>query len=171
MVMQRMIWVVAVVMVLAGCNRGTADPSTTTEGPAPTPTVGFIPPSTTSTSTTIPETVERPPVTLAPVEYEVRYRAAVEGGDLLVVLIPPAAYDDLGLERIIRTVVEDYPAATAVRVIDDIGALRSVTVAEAEWDDEDRAMRDAHYLVELVDGIRLEFHGPFESLTGYSLGS
>lgn len=170
--MQRMIWVVAVVMFLAGCNRGTSDAtSTTSVAPGPTPTVGFTPSATTSTSTTVPETVERPPATLAPVDYEVRYRAAVEGGDLLVVLIPPAPYDDLGLERIIRTVVEDYPAATAIRVIDDIGALRSVTVDEAEWDDADRAMRDAHYLVELVDGIRLEFHGPFESLTGYSLGS
>jgi len=172
-VIGRLIFLVFFGLVAAGCNQNT-EATTTTAPPSVTQVGGGSTSTGIATTTTAPDepTGTTPSVAAPdPIEFEVRYRSQKDDGDLLVVLVPAGEYDDRALEGVLFNILDAYPTASDVRVIDDIAALQAVLTDDADLVDEDRSLRDAHYLVELANGVRIVFHGPFADLGSYSFGS
>jgi hypothetical protein len=76
------------------------------------------------------------------------------------------------MENLMRDIVEEYPAANSVRVVSDLAAVGAASRYDtADALAEDASLLEEHFLVELVDGIRLIFRGPYEPMGQASLGS
>ena len=129
--------------------------------------------ATSTTSTTTAETTGSVPLAVDPISFEVALQnTSVDGVESLVVVVPNDEYTFDEMENLMRDIVDEYPQAESVRVVSDIAAVN----AAARYDTdaalaEDSALLDEHLLVELVDGIRLVFRGPYEPMGEASLGS
>ncbi len=127
----------------------------------------------TSVTTVAPNTGSVP-LAVEPVAFELAVQETNSDGlDELVVVVPTEEYSFGEMENLMRDIVDAYPTATTVRVVSDPAAVdaavRYGTTDTKGADDE--ALLEEHFLVELVDGIRLIFHGPYEPLGEASLGS
>ena len=146
----------------SGTETGTITGSTTDSDPA-----------TSTTATTTAETTGSVPLAVDPISFEVALQnTSVDGVESLVVVVPNDEYTFDEMENLMRDIVDEYPQAESVRVVSDIAAVN----AAARYDTdaalaEDSALLDEHLLVELVDGIRLVFRGPYEPMGEASLGS
>ena len=158
---RRIVPLLAVVVVATGCNSDSGDAETTTTTLAPITTTSR-PPETTSTSTT-----------LAPIE-EASFpeRSSEDNGDVVVVLLDPASYDnlsDLDLYDVTADVVEQFPPVYEAHIVDSEDAAELVLAEELT--DAERALLAEHYFVRLEEGFRVVYVGPFSSAGTAVLGS
>ncbi len=130
-------------------------------------------PATSNPSTTVTETTGTVPLAVDPISFEVALQnTSADGVESLVVVVPNEEYTFDEMENLMRDVVEDYPQAESVRVVSDIAAVNAAARYNSDAAlAEDAALLDEHLLVELVDGIRLVFRGPYEPMGEASLGS
>ncbi|MDH5422635.1 MAG: hypothetical protein OEY55_12600 [Acidimicrobiia bacterium] len=179
----------ALLMVLGvACNRGDDAAGTTTlvttvGGTASTGTGTGIgtgsgsatdsDPATDTTSTTAADTTGSVPLAVDPISFEVALQnTSADGVESLVVVVPNDEYTFDEMENLMRDIVDEYPQAESVRVVSDIAAVNAAARYNTDTAlAEDTALLDEHLLVELVDGIRLVFRGPYEPMGEASLGS
>ncbi len=176
--------VLLVLLMVLGvaCNRGDDAAGTTTlvttvggtvsSGSVTGSTTGSGP-ATDNSTTTVAETTGSVPLAVEPVSFEVALQnTSADGVESLVVVVPNEEYTFDEMENLMRDVVEDYPRAESVRVVSDIAAVNAAARYNSDAAlAEDAVLLDEHLLVELVDGIRLVFRGPYEPMGEASLGS
>ena len=162
----RIVPLLAVVVVATGCNSDGGDAETTTTTLAPITTTSR-PAETTTTSTT-----------LAPIEeatfpdYTIVSRSSEDNGDVVVVLLDPASYDnlsDLDLYDVTADVVEQFPPVYEAHIVDSAEAAELVLAEDLT--DTERALLAEHYFVRLEEGFRVVYVGPFSSAGTAVLGS
>lgn len=176
--------VLLVLLLVLGvaCNRGDDAAGTTTlvttvggtvAGGSVTGSTTGSGPATSNPSTTAAETTGTFPLAVDPISFEVALQnTSADGVESLVVVVPNEEYTFDEMENLMRDVVEDYPRAESVRVVSDIAAVNAAARYNSDAAlAEDAALLDEHLLVELVDGIRLVFRGPYEPMGEASLGS
>lgn len=129
---------------------------------------------TDTSPTTVASNTGSVPLAADPVAFEVAVQETNSDGlDELVVVVPAEEYSFDEMENLMRDIVDAYPTAITVRVVSDQAAV-DAAVRYGTTDTkgvDDAALLEEHFLVELVDGIRLIFHGPYEPLGEASLGS
>ena len=176
--------VLLVLLMVLGvaCNRGDDAAGTTTlvttvggtvsSGSVTGSTTGSDP-ATDNPTTTVAETTGSVPLAVEPVSFEVALQnTSADGVESLVVVVPNTEYTFDEMENLMRDVVEEYPRAESVRVVSDIAAVNAAARYNSDAAlAEDAVLLDEHLLVELVDGIRLVFRGPYEPMGEASLGS
>ena len=176
--------VLLVLLMVLGvaCNRGDDAAGTTTlvttvggtvsSGSVTGSTTGSGP-ATDKSTTTVAETTGSVPLAVEPVSFEVALQnTSADGVESLVVVVPNTEYTFDEMENLMRDVVEEYPLAESVRVVSDIAAVNAAARYNSDAAlAEDAVLLDEHLLVELVDGIRLVFRGPYEPMGEASLGS
>lgn len=165
----------------AACNRGDDEAGTTmvttvggTLSSAPgSATTTESDADTNNSSTTAAPTTGSTRLALNPISFEVALQnTSQDGVESLVVVVPNEAYTFDQMENLMRDVLEDFPTAESVRVVSDIAAVNAATRYNTDAAlAEDAVVLDEHLLVELVDGIRLIFLGPYEPMGEASLGS
>ena len=162
----RIVPLLTLVVVAAGCNSDSGDANTTTSSLVPITTTSR-PPTTTSTTTT-----------LAPIEeatfpeYTIVSRSSEDNGDVVVVLLEPASYDnlsDLDLYDVTADVVEQFPPVYEAHIVDRTDAAE--LVLREDLTDAERAILAEHYFVRLEEGFRVVYVGPFSSAGTAVLGS
>lgn len=162
----RIVPLLAVVVVAAGCNNDSDDANSGTTSLAPITTTSRAPSTTTTTTTLAPLEEATAP------RYEIVSRTTEDGGDVVVVLLDPASYDnlsDLDLYDVTADVVDQFPPVYEVHIVDTSDA--ALLVLQDELDDEERALLAKHYFVRLEEGFRIVYVGPFSSAGTAVLGS
>jgi hypothetical protein len=110
---------------------------------------------------------------LTPPEYAIVDRAETDApGDTVVVLLDPESYTsltDIDLYDIIAEVVDLFPPISELHIVDDVGAVNTVTNPEASV--EDLALIEDNYLVRLDNGFEITYLGPFAASGTAILGS
>lgn len=167
--MIRVLMLVILAVVAAGCNRG-IDETTTTSS--------TVPEAGTTTTTVPDEGVEGPDevvdsTTTIPL-IVLDWTVALEGdgldGKILVVEVPPGEATDRALENVILEVLEEYDPVERLDVVDDPGAVDLVRLEPDSLTEEEAAVVADHYLANYSDGY-VTFTGPFDEVPGYSYGS
>jgi hypothetical protein len=178
----KIVLLVLLLVLGVACNRGDDAAGTTTlvttvggtgsNGSVTGSTTGSSP-ATNNPSTTVAETTGSVPLAVDPISFEVALQnTSSDGVESLVVVVPNDEYTFDEMENLMRDVVEDYPGAESVRVVSDIAAVNAAARYNTDAAlAEDAPLLDEHLLVELVDGIRLIFRGPYEPMGEASLGS
>jgi len=177
----RITLLVLLLLVSVACNRGDDEASSTTaatlaSSSATTTRSGSATQSgsqASSTSTTLPSTDDSAPAAVDPIAYEVAsLKTNTDGVDALIVVVGDQEYTFDEMENLMRDIVDEYPAANSVRVVSDLAAIGAASRYDtADALAEDASLLEEHFLVELVDGIRLIFRGPYEPMGQASLGS
>ncbi|MFV2000335.1 MAG: hypothetical protein ACC654_08250 [Acidimicrobiia bacterium] len=170
--MSRISLVVALGLVAVSC---TASGSVDANSSSATATV--TPPTSTETSTTVEAQITTTSSTAAtqitPPRYRIVDRTTTDApGDTVVVLLDDTSYDsltDIDLYDIIAEVVELFPPISEVHVVDDVGAVITVTNPDATAA-EIQAIQ-ANYLARLDNGFTITYLGPFASSGSAVLGS
>ncbi len=156
------ILILALALVVTACSRGddTELTTTTTDSSVLQTTSTTVSGNGTDGETTTTVAGTEPP------EYEIIAGSTGEGE--YVVLIDPGTYTEQDLRNLMVGFVDDYAPVTA-HLIDSEDARELVLldqVTEAE-----QAILDAHYFARIVDGITLEFLGPYADLEPVYIGS
>lgn len=172
---------VSLLVVSVACNRGEEEAAATTNPTSVPADASLNPPGSATdsgvqSSTTIasgPTTTGSIPLAVQPVPFEIAWQETADDGLVsLVVTVADQAYTFDEMENLMRDVVDDFPTVISVRVVSDPAAVEpAVRYDTAQARAEDTAVLDEHFLVELVDGIRLIFRGPYEPMGQASLGS
>lgn len=167
--MIRVLALVILAVVAAGCNRG-IDETTTTSSTAP---------EAGSTTTSAPdEEIDGPgevveTTTTIPLII-LDWTVALEGdgldGKILVVEVPAGEATDRALENVILDVLEEYDPVERLDVVDDAEAVDLVRLEPDSLTEEEAAVVADHHLANYSDGY-VTFTGPFEEVPGYSYGS
>lgn len=152
---------IVALLLVASCSRS-SEPQLTTSTSTTTSTTT----NTTTTTTTVQPEAE--PVTT----YDVVVRTSTEKGEILWVVIPPGDYNEISLEGLIATVIDDAGVPVwEIHVFDDPAALEAARVEEGQRTEEEQRLVDEHYLVSLVQGNVVRFQGPFASSGEFVFGS
>lgn len=177
----RITLLVLLLLATVACNRGDDEAASTTAltlagSSATTIRSGSATQSdsqATTTPSTAPLTNGSTPAAVDPIAYEVASLKTMNGGvDALIVVVGDEEYTFDEMENLMRDIVEEYPAANSVRVVSDLAAVGAASRYDtADALAEDVSLLEEHFLVELVDGIRLIFRGPYEPMGQASLGS
>lgn len=133
-----------------------------------------------TTVTDAPDTTDAPPAettttTLAgqPVgdDYQIVARSSDPAGETLYIVIPPGAYTDVDIENFVIDLFEEGVATHGAEIFDDAAAVDAYLKTEAERTEADLELIRVHHFASLIDGIRIRFRGPFESLGETVIGS
>ena len=161
-----------ITLVAAACTSSSTPESTTSSSLTPL-TVSSTVASTASTVAETTTTTTQPLSSLTPPEYAIIYRAETDApGDTVVVLLDPESYTsltDIDLYDIIAEVVDLFPPISELHIVDDVGAVNTVTNPEASV--EDLALIEDNYLVRLDNGFKITYLGPFAASGTAILGS
>ncbi len=186
----RLVWVLlAISLVVAGCNRDADETSPSTVPPAVAPTTA---PSVDSEGVSgLPDSVETIPsldddsedgsvgtedattaATTATVSglptYEVVHRMIEDDRETLVIVVEPGAYSAVELENLVYDVVERFVPSAAI-VVDDRTAA-DLAILEERTEDDQRQL-DTHTLLRIENGVEVSFYGPYADIPGLTVGS
>lgn len=177
----RITLLVLLLLTTGACNRGDDAAASTTaatvaSSSATTLRSGSATQSgsqTSSTTSIASSTNGSTPAAVDPIPFEVAsLKTTTDGVDVLIVVVGDEEYTFDEMENLMRDIVDEYPAANSVRVVSDLAAVGAASRYDtADAQGADGAILDEHFLVELVDGIRLIFRGPYEPMGQASLGS
>jgi len=160
--------VAALTLVLAACDSdGGAELTTTSSLVTPTSAPNFD-----STTTVAGDEVTSTTLVGQPVDsYDVVLRESTDDGETLYIVIPPGDYTAVDLENFVGDLIDDDEELESAEVFDDEGALEAFLLDADEQTATDLALIDDHYLVSLIDGHTISFHGPYADEGEYAIGS
>lgn len=156
-------------MVIAACDSGEAELSTTsslvtgtTEAPGQAATTTS--PESVVTTTTIlrGETVAN---------YEIAVRISTDNGEIFYVVIPPGAYTDVDLVNFVGDLLEANPGLWGAEVFDDEAAVQAFVIPEDQRTEQQQVLLDDSHLVSLIGGDTVKFQGPFAEFGEFVIGS
>lgn len=178
---------VAISLVVAGCNRDedgasqtTVPPATgavatteTTAGPEEVTDATGSAGTTSSGATTSagpddPTTVATTTVVSGLPTYEVIHRLIEDDRETLVIVVEPGTYSDVELENLVYDVVERFSPSVAI-VVDDRAAA-DLALLDERTEDEQRQL-DTHTFLRIENGVEVTFYGPYADFPGLTVGS
>ncbi len=164
--------VLAFGLLLAACDDGTVELSTTSSLVTGTTETPDLVGSTTTaagdgggdqTATTlVGETVG---------SFVIVVRISGENGETLHIVIPPGAYTEVDLENFIGDLKEADPELWGAEVFDDEDAIQAFVIPEDQRTAEQQTLVDEHHFVSLVNGDTIRFQGPFSEFGEAIIGS
>ena len=160
-------------LVVAACDSGEAELSTTsslvtgsTEAPV----------EPTSTSTT--EAGDVGPVTPTTLRgqtvdsFEITARIPSDNGEILYIVVPASdAYTDVDMENFIGDLLEGDPDLWGAEVFRSEEGPVAFVIPEDQRTEEQQQVIDEHHLASLIGGDTLVFRGPFEDVGQMIIGS
>ncbi len=157
-------------VVIAACDSGETELSTTTsvvsgttEAPEPDATTTTTGGGDSETPTTlVGETVAG---------HEVVSRIPTDNGEILHIVIPVGAYTDVDLVNFLGDLKEADPELWGVEVFGDPAAPEAFDLPEGERTEEQRQLLDDQHFVTLTNGDLVIFRGPFSEFGEFILGS
>ncbi|NOY55737.1 MAG: hypothetical protein GXP34_07085 [Actinobacteria bacterium] len=159
--MRRLIPLLALVMILAACSKGTEpDLTTTTRAVSSTTTATTLAsttPTTQSSDTTSTTSGSLPGYTVV----------AGSAGGTLVILLDPGNYSDIDIRNVVDDAIERF-SPVELHVVDSREAADLVLVENPTADQQ--KILDAHQFARVTDD-QLEFLGPYASSGSVSIGS
>ena len=172
MKVRNLIVLVAVIaVVVAACDSGEAELSTTSSsslvtGPTDPPTAA------TSTSTVDDEgftstTLRGETIT----SFETVARISSENGEILYIVVPEGAYTDVDLENFIGDLLENNPGLWGAEVFDSTEGPEVFVIPEEQRTEEQKQVLDEHHFVSLVGGDTIRYQGPFSEFGEILIGS
>lgn len=176
-------WAVAValLLVVAACNRGgdEAEPTTsaaattaavaTTEDVASEPVVTAVDEQPAlSGESGEPAATTAPPATSGDVQVIIPSYQVVSEGEPLVAVVEPGSYSAVALENLVYDIVEKHSPSTAI-VVDDASAAE-LALAE-DLDEVQQSQLRARTLLRIESGVQVTFYGPYADLPGITVGS
>lgn len=178
---------IAISLVVAGCNRGDDEASQTTVPPAtgavattettagPEETTAATGSAGTTSSEVASSVVTDGSTTVATTTvvsglptYEVIHRLIEDDRETLVIVVEPGTYSDVELENLVYDVVERFSPSVAI-VVDD-RATADLALLDERTEDEQRQL-DAHTFLRIENGVEVTFYGPYADFPGLTVGS
>lgn len=171
--MRSFLLVILAVLVVAACDSGDAELSTSsTILTSPSVTSGPI--TTTTVDTGPTDGDEAPPTSLVgePVgSYQVVERIPVDEGEMQIIVIPDGGYTDIDLENFVLDLLEQNPDLYGAEVFSDAAAAEAFQVPSADRTDAEQEQIDENHLVTLVGRESIQFQGPMSEFPGGAIGS
>ena len=169
-----------VALVATGCNRDSAEETTTTLGEVTTTAIDAATSTTTTRATTPPSTTTTTEAATTSTtrsaipepEWTIAQRIDGDDGATVVVLLDPESYErltDIDVQNIVEDAIDMFPPIYEVHVVDSQDAADIVLSDVIDTDDQPTL--DDHYFARLEEGFRLVFLGPFSDIGITILGS
>lgn len=178
---------VAVLLLVAGCNRDEEDPSLKTAAPAAEAAVNTDTTAgtqeatgvtgsadTTSGTSTAPTDADESTTTATTrvvsglPTYEVIHELIEDDRETLVIVVEPGTYSNVELENLVYDVVERFSPSVAI-VVDDRAAA-DLAILDERTEDEQREL-DAHTFLRIENGVEVTFFGPYADFPELTVGS
>lgn len=164
-----LVLLVALGVVVAACDSGEAELSTTTSIVSSGTTE--VPDRDTTTSTDSSVGTSTTLVGETVTGHEVVARLPTDNGDVLHIVIPEGAYTDVDLVNFLGDLKESDPDLWGAEVFDDPAAPDAFAVAEADRTEEQRQILADHHFATLTNGDQVIFRGPFGEFGEFVLAS
>ena len=163
--------VAALAVVLAACDSGEAELSTTSSSSLAT---GPTDPPVAATSTSTIDDAGLTSTTLRGetiTSFETVARISSDNGEILYIVVPEGAYTDVDLENFIGDLLESNPGLWGAEVFDAPEGPEAFVIPEDQRTEEQEQVLDEHHFVSLVDGDTSKFRGPFSEFGEILIGS
>jgi hypothetical protein len=161
-------------LVLAACDSGEAELSTTsslvtgtTETPSELATTTTTDAGDSDADTVTSTTLRGETVA----SFDVVARISSDNGEILYLVIPEGAYTDVDLENFIGDLMESDEGLWGAEVFDNDDAVQAFVIPEDQRTEEQQQLLDEHHFVSLIGGDTLKFQGPFSEFGEYVLAS
>ena len=160
----------ALATVLAACDSGEAELSTTSSSLV----TGTTEQPTEVTSTSMADDSSFTSTTLrgqSVASFETVARISGDNGETLYIVIPEGAYTDVDLENFVYDLREANPDLWGAEVFDSDEGPQAFVIPEDQRTDEQQQVLEEHHFVSLVGGDTIRFQGPFSEFGEILIGS
>ena len=164
--------VCTLLLVLAACDDPeTTDISTTSSLVSSATTTGDAAASTTTAPPANGSTTVTTLVGQQVANYEVVARVSDPAGEVLFIVIPPAAYTDVDIENFAVGLVDNGTVTYGAEIFDDNAAVEAYRKPEAERTEEETALIQQHHFASVQKAGVVVFRGPFAESPDVIIGS